>query len=98
MDIYLINNSTGKIWSNVLLKSYVDNEKNSAMYASQLIRVSAAADKYSVADYVLYDSTIIQLFRNVLRFHPSFSPLKYLADNIRCFVINDQPVLFFWRL
>ena len=57
MDIYLINNSTGKIWSNVLLKSYVDNEKNSAMYASQLITVSAADDKYSVADYVLYDST-----------------------------------------
>lgn len=55
-DVYLINNATGKIWSNVLQKSYVYNEKNSSMYASQLLTVSAADYEGSVRDYVLYDS------------------------------------------
>ena len=56
-DIYLINKKTGKVWSNVLLKSYVDSEKNTPMYASQLITVSAANSEGSVRDYVLYDSS-----------------------------------------
>ena len=56
-DIYLVNNKTGKIWSNVLQKSYVDNERNTPMYASQLLTVSAADNDGSVMDYVLYDSS-----------------------------------------
>lgn len=56
-DIYLINNKTGKVWSNVLLKNYSDSEKNTPMYASQLITVTAADSEGSDRDYVLYDSS-----------------------------------------
>lgn len=57
LDIYLVNQNTGKIWSNVLRKEYVDNEKNGARYASQLITVTAADKNEQINEYVLYDST-----------------------------------------
>ena len=63
-DIYLINSRTGKIWSNVLQKSYVDNEKNTPMYASQLITVSASNNQGSISDYVLYDSSNTDILVN----------------------------------
>lgn len=57
LDIYIVNKNTGKIWSNVLRKEYIDNEKNTARYASQLITVSAANEDEQIKEYVLYDSS-----------------------------------------